>query len=106
MEQLIEKLLKMGMDQLMDGSRHDLVMTDSAYLHDIADERIYEQRYENLDLPKDQRMLINDYIACSQTAGHFYAEISYKAGIKDAVNMLADLGLMRDFEIEEQQHLK
>ena len=93
----------MGMNQLMDESRECLVMTDSAYLHDIADEHVYEQRYENLDLPKDQRMLINDYIACSQTAGHFYAEISYKAGIKDAVNMLADLGLLRNLEIAGQQ---
>ena len=49
MEQLINKLLNMGMGQFMDNSRYDLVMTDEIYLHDIEDEGELERRYTNLD---------------------------------------------------------
>ena len=38
MEQLIDKLLEMGMGQYMDHSRQDLIMTDEVYLKDIEDE--------------------------------------------------------------------
>ena len=81
MEQLINKLLNMGMGQFMDNSRYDLVMTDEIYLHDIEDEGELERRYTNLDLPDEQRILINDYIACVKTCDNRYSDISYMAGI-------------------------
>ena len=102
MEQLISKLLNMGMGQFMDNSRYDLVMTDEIYLHDIEDEGELERRYTNLDLPDEQRILINDYIACVKTCDNRYSDISYMAGIKDAVRMFVYLGLLKDYNISEQ----
>jgi hypothetical protein len=45
-------------------------------------------------------MVINDYIACTATVNHRYADISYMAGIRDTVKMLVSLGLIKDIGME------
>ena len=58
MEQLIDKLLNMGMEQFMDHSRQEFIMTDKVYVKDREDEGELEQRYMGLDLPDEKRNLI------------------------------------------------
>lgn len=103
MEQLINKLLDMGMGQFMDNSRQDLIMTDEVYLGDIEDEGELEQRYMSLNIPDKDKILINDYIACVKTCDNRYSDISYMAGIKDAVRMFTYLGLLKDFDVSKQE---
>ena len=91
------------MGQYMDHSRQDLIMTDEVYLKDIEDEGELEQRYMRLDLPDKKRILINDYIACVKTCDNRYSDISYMAGIKDAVRMFVYLGLLKDYDSSEQK---
>ena len=78
-------------------------MTDEVYLKDIEDEGELEQRYMGLDLPDKKRILINDYIACVKTCDNRYSDISYMAGIKDAVRMFVYLGLLKDYDSLEQK---
>ncbi len=101
MNKLIEELINKGMGQLMDESRDELAQADKIYQNDRKDEGKLEQRYENLDLSREQRMLINDYIACISTVNHRYADISYMAGIKDTVSMFVSLGLIKGVKVEE-----
>ena len=103
MEKLISKLLDMGMGQFMDHNRQDLIMADEVYLKDMKDEGELEQRYMNLVLPDKERILINDYIACVKTCDNRYSDISYMAGIKDAVRMFIYLGLLKDYDASEQK---
>lgn len=56
-----------------------------------------------LDLPDKKRILINDYIACVKTCDNRYSDISYMAGIKDAVRMFVYLGLLKDYDSSEQK---
>lgn len=99
MEQLIDKLISMGMEQFIGESRQALSMTDEIYLKDMADAELLEARWEALDLTKKQRMLINDYIACLESAEDRYNEISYMAGIRDAARMIQYFGLFKDGDI-------
>lgn len=101
MDKIIEDLIEKGMGRLMDNSRDELAQNDKIYINDRNDEAELEQRYESLNLSKEQRMIVNDYITCSLTANHRYADISYIAGIKDTVGMLSALGLLKNAEIEE-----
>ena len=87
------------MEQFMDHSRQEFIMTDKVYLKDREDEGELEQRYMGLDLPDEKRNLINDYIACAKSCESRYADISYMAGIKDAVRMFACLGLLKDHDL-------
>lgn len=41
---------------------------DEIYNKDIEDLKILERKYENLDLSIEQRMIIEDYIACMSSA--------------------------------------
>lgn len=96
MDKLIERLAENGMRRFMDTSRDKLAQRDAAYQYDCKDKEELAQRYESLFLSRAQRMVINDYIACTATVSHRYADISYMAGIRDAVGMLTSLGLIKD----------
>ena len=68
MERILKKMMDMGMGQFMDKSRQELCMSDIIYQGDHEDERELEQRYIELDLTRRQRLLVNDYVACMETA--------------------------------------
>jgi len=98
MEHLINKLIDMGMGHLMDKSRDELTGSDETYQSDTKAESDLEQRYLDLDLTENQRMITNDYIACMRTANGRYSDLSYMAGIKDTVTLFIYLGLLKDIE--------
>ncbi len=95
---MLDSLIHMKMERFLDESRQSSILEDEVYLKDIRDETELEQRYMQLDIPKTQKFLIDDYIACVKTAGIRYSELSYVAGIKDAVKMLVEEGLLEDQE--------
>ncbi|WP_275443546.1 hypothetical protein [Petralouisia muris] len=73
MNKLIEDLIKKGMGNFMDRSRDALAWADEIYLNDRRDEKELEKRYENLDLTKGQKKVINDYVACTLSSNQRYA---------------------------------
>jgi hypothetical protein len=93
---ILNKLADKGLRGDMDESRKELALRDDVYQKDSADEKNLEQRYMELNLPREQRILVNDYIACVKTAGSRYSNISYAAGVKDTVKMLVQLGLLKE----------
>ena len=101
MNKLIQDLIDKGVGNFMDRSRDALAWADEIYLNDTRDENDLMQRYESLDLTKEQRTIINDYIASASAVNHRYADISYMCGIKDTVGMLVSLGLIKGVEAEE-----
>ncbi|MCI8373753.1 MAG: hypothetical protein HFI75_15430 [Lachnospiraceae bacterium] len=101
MNKLIEDLIKKGMGNFMDRSRDALAWADETYLNDRRDEKELERRYGNLDLTKEQKKVMNDYVACTLSSNQRYADISYMCGIKDTVSMLVSLGLIKGVEAEE-----
>lgn len=98
MNELIEKLIDMGMGNFMDVSRDEMAMADEIYKADREAENELEQRYESLGLSREQRIIVNDYIACTSTVNHRYADISYMCGIKNTVELLSSLGLIKGME--------
>lgn len=101
MNKRIEELMEKGMGNFMDVSRDTLAQADEIYLNDRRDEDELKKRYDSLDLTREQRIIVNDYIACASTVNHRYADISYMCGIKDTISMLVSLGLINGVEAEE-----
>ena len=56
------------------------LIQDEIYQKDIADACWLQEKYEQLELSKEQRMLINDYIACLETASHRKCEVAIAIG--------------------------
>lgn len=81
MNKLIEDLIEKGMGRLMDESRDEMAQADEIYLNDRKDEDDLEKRYASLNLTREQRIIINDYIACASTVNHRFADISYMCEI-------------------------
>lgn len=75
-----------------------ILSSDETYQSDTKAESELEQRYLNLDLTENQRMIINDYIACMRTANGRYSDLSYMADIKDTVTLFIYLGLLKNIE--------
>lgn len=88
MKKTTKQLIEQGMAQHMEQSVRELAGADRIYQFDKKDEQELEQRYEKLALSKEHRMFLNDYMACIRTADSRFAEISYMAGILDALEML------------------
>lgn len=103
MEQIMKKMMDMGMRQFMDESRKELGMSDETYLKDCKDERELDERFMELEMERKQRMLVNDYIACIQTAHNRYEDICYVAGVLDAVKMLNRLGVLTGIQVSEEK---
>lgn len=95
MDKIIDQLLNEGLEQLMDKTRKELALSDEIYKRDGKDERELRKRYIDLDLSKNQRMIVNDYIACVKTVDNRYSDLSYLAGIQDTIKFLIGLGLLK-----------
>ena len=99
MDKLLEILYKRGVGDLIDISRSKLMQKDTTYQHDLKDLLELEKRYEQLDLSFDQRIMIGDYLACMQTVQTRASDLSYMAGMKDAITLFHALDLLREPEI-------
>ena len=95
MDNLLDKLLEMGLNQGVSKSRDEMIRADDTYNKDFKDMEELEARYEKLELSEEIRRVINDYIACKDTISERAEDISYIAGIKDTVLFLNILGLLK-----------
>ncbi len=95
MDKFIEELMERGMGQLMDRSRDRLAAADRVYREDGRREEAAERRFLSLGLTEEQKAAVDSYLDCIRIGSHRYADISYMAGIRDAVGMLASLGLLK-----------
>lgn len=95
MEDLISKLIDRGLGNIIDKSRDPLILQDEVYLKDSQDLNKLEERYTNLELSKEQRMIVNDYIACGESVRARINDLSYMAGMRDAVLLLNQMGLIK-----------
>lgn len=94
MEQQIYTMIIREVENYIEASKREFALLNEIYLNDNRDEKELEERYESLNLEKSQKMIVNDYIACIKTAGSRYSELSYMAGIRDAVKTLIRFGLI------------
>lgn len=87
MLQNIEKMVK----------EQDRVDEEDSYIRqDNEDLKYLEGRYEQLQLPHTVKRVIDDYIACMQTRDERYSDLSYEAGVRDTINLLKGLGMLKD----------
>lgn len=98
MDNLINKLIKESLGNVMDKSRDALLKEDDIYFHDSNDKEALEERYDALRLDEKDRIVINDYIACKDTISSRIADLSYIAGVSDTVKLLNGLGLLKKYE--------
>lgn len=95
MSNLINHLIEESLENIMERSTKALLLEDEIYINDRKAKECLEKRYDALNLDVKDRLVINDYIACIGTVSSRIEELSYIAGISDAVKLLNSLGLLK-----------
>ena len=57
-----------------------------------------EERYSSLKIPYVIRRVVDDYIACLESRDERYADMSYVAGMGDAISLLTKMGMLNNQE--------
>lgn len=60
---------------------------------DVEELSVLEKQYYDLDLPMEERMLINDYLACLKTISDRENELAFVVGIKICLEVLKRMPL-------------
>ena len=63
----------------------ELLLKDKDFQQDETDLAEMEKRFREMDLPEKTRRFMEDYVACTQSRYIRMAELSYAAGIRDAL---------------------
>ena len=96
MDLFSREILNQSLAEAIDATRNKICTEDEVYQQDEKDLDELTRRFRNLDLPEHESMIINDYIACLQTVDCRYADISYMAGIEDAITILKKMDLIKN----------
>ena len=96
MEELIEKIIDSRISDVIDKRTDPLLLEDEEYQQDCTDLDNLETRYMKLDLPISLKRIIDDYIACLDTANCRANDIYYMAGIRDAILFFNKAGLIKE----------
>ena len=79
--------------------RKENIFNSDEYIQQDNVDLIYlEERYSNLDIPHVIRRVIDDYIACLESRNERYADMSYVAGMGDAISLLKNMGKLNNQE--------
>ena len=98
MNNYINELIYENVGQVIDKRRDRLLADDEVYQQDCSDTQELLNRYEALNLVKADRLLINDLISCLETRDSRCADLSYLCGFSDAIKLLHELGILKDFK--------
>lgn len=95
MDKFNEKILKRGLGNIIDRNMDKLVRTDKTFIRRDKEEGKQEGKYLALDLSREERNVINDYIECVRTTNARRIELAYIAGMRDTIKFLNGLGLLK-----------
>lgn len=95
MDKFIQKMIDMGLGNLMDQSRDELVAADQSYQKNSLREEEAERRILGLGLTEEQQAALDDYLDCVRVGNHMFADLSYLAGVRDSINFLAAIGAIK-----------
>ena len=96
MDKFVKKLVKNHLGAFMNKSIDALALSDDVYLADCKAADEPEERYNALNLPERDRIVINDYIACLATKEQKIRDIAYLAGVSDSIKLFSSLGAIKD----------
>ncbi len=57
--------------------------------------------FDKMNLPKEQRLLIDRLLSSYNESGALYGRITYQQGIRDCASLLVEMGLVKEENREE-----
>ena len=96
MENKTEIIIANYIETMMKERRQRIFASDEYIQQDNGDLVYLEERYNSLNIPHTIRRVIDDYIACLESRDERYADMSYVAGLGDAIKMLMNMAVLNN----------
>ena len=96
LENKTEIVIANYIETMMKERRQRIFASDEYIQQDNGDLVYLEERYNSLNIPHTIRRVIDDYIACLESRDERYADMSYVAGMGDAIKMLMNMGVLNN----------
>ena len=96
MENKNEVVIANYIEKMMGERRQRIFNSDKYIQQDNGDLDYLEERYSSLKIPYVMRRVVDDYIACLESRDERYADMSYVAGMGDAIKMLMNMGVLNN----------
>ena len=96
MENKTEIVIANYIETMMKERRQRIFASDEYIQQDNGDLVYLEERNNNRKIPHTIRRGIDDYIACLEARDERYADMSYVAGMGDAIKMLMNMGVLNN----------
>ena len=98
MENKNEAVIANYIEKMMGERRQKIFESDEYIQQDNGDLDYLEERYSSLKIPYVIRRVVDDYIACLESRDERYADMSYVAGMGDAISLLTKMGMLNNQE--------
>ena len=98
MENKNEAVITNYIEKMMGERRQKIFESDEYIQQDNGDLDYLEERYSSLKIPYVIRRVVDDYIACLESRDERYADMSYVAGMGDAISLLIKMGMLNNQE--------
>ena len=96
LENKTEIVIANYIETMMEERRQRIFASDEYIQQDNGDLDYLEERYNSLNIPYTIRRVIDDYIACLESRDERYADMSYVAGMGDAISLLINMGVLNN----------
>ena len=106
MENKNEVVIANYIEKMMGERRQRIFNSDKYILQDNGDLDYLEERYSSLKIPYVMRRVVDDYIACLESRDERYADMSYVAGMGDAISLLIKMGMLNNQEPQLSMNAK
>ena len=83
------ELVKIAVEKLKEDTVYEMIVHSEGYQEESNARGIAEQRYEELDLTKEQRKVCDEFLDCRDSQNLEYSDCSYLAGLFDAFRIMA-----------------
>ena len=93
MENKNEAVIANYIEKMMGERRQKIFESDEYIQQDNGDLDYLEERYSSLKIPYVIRRVVDDYIACLESRDERYADMSYVAGMGDAISLLIKMAV-------------
>lgn len=89
------EIVNTALGMVMDKTRDKIILADKEYKEESIKEEHRRQKYLDLDLSDKERKIIEKYVAQIENRCGRTADLSYMAGVKNAIELMNGLGLLK-----------
>ena len=95
------EVVNTALGMFMDKTRDKIIVGDKGYEEESLKEEKRRQKYLEWDLTEKKRKTIDKYVAQIEYRCARAADLSYMAGIKNAIELMNGLGLLKKKKVKK-----